>query len=67
MDSTGEREARIQLHAAWEDTYRNRPTGGTQRERQAYVNGVRDALDALADVIGLPLTEDPWDKIGAVS
>jgi hypothetical protein len=50
------------LAEAWQDVISaTRRTGGTQRERQAYGNGARDALDSLADILRLPLGEDPWD------
>lgn len=53
---------REMLAAAWSDVIENAPSGGTWRERQAYGNGARDALDSLADILGLPLGTDPWDK-----
>lgn len=55
-------ELRKALHEAWADVLGAMPTGGTQRERQAYGNGARDVLDSLGDVLGLPLAEDPWDR-----
>lgn len=53
---------RTALAEVWGEIIAAMPTGGTQRERQAYGNGARDTLDAISDFLGLPLEGDPWDR-----